>query len=153
MNALVEFTAGLSTSDKVERLEGMLLPKDQVEIPLTHRFAPGVYLREVLMPAGTIVVGHAHNTEHFNIIIKGRATVMMDGVVQDIVAPQVLVSKPGVRKCLYIHEDMIWQTVHPTEETDLCILEDLLITKSETFLAHHDLKLLKEHVPEIGEIE
>lgn len=143
----------LLTLDKVERLEAALIAREQVDIPLTHRFAPGVYLREVFMPAGTIVIGHAHNTEHFNIVIKGRATVMMDGVVQEIEGPQVLVSKPGVRKCLYIHEDMVWQTVHPTDQTDLSILEDLLITKSETFLAHQDLKLLKQHVPEIGEIE
>jgi len=25
-----------------------------------HRFAPGVYMRQVFMPAGTVVLGHCH---------------------------------------------------------------------------------------------
>lgn len=122
--------------DAVEQAEAALLQRPQVNIPLTHRFAPGVYWREVFMPKDTFVIGHRHLTEHFNVILTGKARVMMDGVIHDIVAPCVLKSDPGVRKVLYIVEDMRWATVHPTTETDLERLEELLIVKSDSFVKH-----------------
>jgi len=109
-----------------------------VECPLQHNFAPGAYLREMFMPAGTFVIGHEHLTEHFNIVLSGRARVMMDGQIHEITGPSVFVSKPGVRKVLFIYEDMRWCTLHPTEETDLEILENLLINKSPNCLEYEE---------------
>lgn len=121
---------------RLEQIESKLLHYPQVEVPLTHRFAPGVYLREVMMPAGSLIVGHEHKTRHFNIVLTGKATVMMDGVLREIEAPCTFVSEPGVRKVLYIHEDMRWQTVHPTEETDVPTLEKQLVVHSQSFRQH-----------------
>ena len=42
------------------------------ECPVTHRFSDGCYLREILMPKGTLIVGKVHGTQHFNIIISGK---------------------------------------------------------------------------------
>ena len=125
-------------NDKIEQLESALLPLPQVDMPLTHRFTPGVYLREIFMPAGTLVGGHKHKTEHFNIVLCGSASVMIDGVVQRITGPCVFASLPGVRKVLYIHDDMRWATVHVTAETDVEKLEELLIEKSGSFLEYHE---------------
>jgi hypothetical protein len=61
---------------------------------------------------------------------------MMDGVVEEIIAPAVFKSGVNVRKVLYIREDMRWATLHPTDETDLLELEQLLITKSDTWQKH-----------------
>jgi hypothetical protein len=78
------------------RLEGRLLEESQVDVPLVHRFAPGVYLREVAMrvPVGEkflFVIGHKHKTEHFNIVLSGRVRVaqideegrIVDGTVEE----------------------------------------------------------------------
>lgn len=138
------------TKADVDAIEARLLPLPQVPIPLTHSFAPGVYLREVEMPAGSLIIGHEHKTEHFNIILSGHATVMMNGVVQHIHAPAIIRSLPGVRKVLYIHETMRWATIHPTTETDIEILEDALVIKSAAFLAHShaDAVLLLKNLEE-----
>jgi hypothetical protein len=124
------------TNDSIEKLEGRFLGLPQAKMPLKHLFAPGVYLREIFMPAGTFVIGHEHRTKHFNIVLTGKAVVMMDGVIQKIEAPCTFISEPGVRKVLYITEDMRWQTVHPTNETCVEKLEEELIVKSDTFLQH-----------------
>ncbi len=118
----------------IEKAEEIMLKQEQVEVPLHHAFAPGVYLRQVVMPKGSLVVGHEHKTEHFNIVLSGHASVMMNGEVQEIKAPSIFVSKAGVRKVLLIHETMIWATVHPTSETNLEALEDQLVTKSGAFI-------------------
>lgn len=101
----------------------------QVECPLVHHFSPGIYCREIFMPAGTFVVGHKHKTQHLNIILTGSAAVLMDGKVHYIKAPAVLESKPGVQKVLLIEEDMRWITVHTNESDsrDIVSIEESLI--------------------------
>jgi hypothetical protein len=51
----------------------------------------------------------------------------MGGKVEWIEGPCTFVSAAGVRKVLFILEDMEWTTVHPTGETDLPKLEELLV--------------------------
>jgi len=134
----------MTTMDKIEHLEGALIMLPQIDLPLAHYFAPGVYYREIFMPAGVFVIGHQHKTEHFNIVLTGSASVMIDGKVEVITAPCTFKSLPGVRKILYIHEDMRWATIHPTDVQDLGELEELLIIKSDTY---------KEHEPEIRKFQ
>lgn len=128
------------TSAQIERLEYALLHDPQVDCPLRHTFAPGVYLREITMPAGTFIIGHEHKTQHANVVLAGHARVLMDGIVHDIVAPCTFISHPGVRKVLYILEECRWMTVHPTHTTDLEELEAELIVKSESFMLHESEK-------------
>lgn len=118
---------------QLERLEAAMLRAPQVDTPVTHRHAPGVYLREVCMPAGSVIIGHKHKTEHFNIVLTGSARVLIDGELSHIKAPCVFSSGVGVRKALLIETEMRWLTVHPTDETDLAKLETALIEKSEAF--------------------
>ncbi len=124
---------------RIEEAEAALLDHPQLEMPVTHRFAPGVYAREIFMPAGqggSFVLGHEHKTEHFNIVLTGRALVAMDGNVEEIVAPCIFKSGKGVRKALLIIEDMRWITIHPTKETDIAKLEEQLVIKSAAFSDH-----------------
>jgi len=83
------------------------------------------------MPKGSFVIGHKHKTKHFNIVLSGRARVMCNNEISEISAPHIFVSGEGVRKVLYIIEDMKWATIHPTDETDLDNLEQILIEKSD----------------------
>lgn len=130
---------------KIETLERALLKEPQVDFPLEHAFAPNVYLRQITMPKDTIVIGHQHKTEHFNIVLSGRASVYMEGQMHEIVAPSIFKSSAGVRKVLFIHETMVWATVHPTSETNLDKLDEELIIKSESFQQHQiDIAKAKE---------
>jgi len=142
----------LPTNYEIERVEGQLLAAQRigklpvVDIPLTHRFAPGIYLREVFMPAGSFVIGHEHKTEHFNIVLQGVASVMIGGQLHFLSAPHTFISAPGVRKVLYIHEDMIWQTVHPNPANiqDIPTLEAAHVIQSQSFIQHlSELETLK----------
>jgi hypothetical protein len=100
----------------------------QVHCELTHRFAPGVYLREIKMPADAVVIGKVHKTEHFNVLIQGACLIVHDdGRREELRAPTTFVSKAGVQKVIYILEDMIWQTIHPTDETDMAKLDDMIV--------------------------
>ena len=92
-------------------------------------------------PQGVFVVGAEHLTEHFNVVLTGHAKVLMDGVVHDIKAPCSFVSKAGVRKVLWVLEDMVWATIHPTTETDIATLERTLV-KQPTQVLDEEVKCL-----------
>lgn len=146
----MDSTVSVPVNDQIENLERELLNLPQVECPLKHNFAPGVYMREITMPAGSLIIGHEHLTEHFNVVLTGKARVMIDGVIEDLVAPCYFISKPNVRKVLYIVEEMKFATIHPTDETSVEVLENTLIRKSNSFIKHEEAKALLEN-PSIKE--
>lgn len=118
----------------VDVLERDLLAQEQADCPVTHRFGPGVYIREVFLPRGAYVVGHRHTTPHVNIMLTGVLGLINDNGTETILrAPQTFVAQPG-RKVAYIYEDVIWQNVHATDETDVNKLEDMFLDKSPVYL-------------------
>jgi len=104
------------------------IPEDG--LPLTHTFSNGVYAREIFMPKGMIVIGHVHRTKHLNIVSTGKARVFYDGEMHEITAPYTFESNAGVRKALFILEDMFWTTIHVTDETNQDKLDNMLIDKN-----------------------
>lgn len=126
------------TEEKVQTLEKHFLNEKQADCPVTHIFAPNIYIRQVFIPAGTFSIGHYQTTEHLNIMLKGRVTMVNeDGSHTELTAPQTFVAKPG-RKIGYIHEDMIWQNVYSTDETDVEKLEAMFLKKSITWQEHQN---------------
>ena len=94
-------------------------------LPLKHSFTPGMYIREIFMPAGTILTTQIHKTEHPFVISKGRCLVYLnhENGWKEFVAPHSGITYPGTRRILFILEDTIWTTFHPTELTDLLEIE------------------------------
>jgi hypothetical protein len=117
---------------KIERLEGEMLALPQVECPVDHFFASGVYVRQMTAPAGTLIVGHEHKTEHVCILLKGSMTIATPEGVRTVSAPLTFIAPPG-RKVAVVLEDIVFQNIHATEERDLDKIEAQIITKSETW--------------------
>ena len=84
--------------------------------PLIHRFVPGMYCREIFMPAGAVMTTMIHRYEHFAFILSGKARVVSEDNGDEVIeAPAVVVTKAGTKRVLHILEDMRWATVHLTE--------------------------------------
>jgi hypothetical protein len=115
-----------ATKPAIKRLAAKLLTLPQTKCPVVNRFAPGIYAREILMPAGNMVVGKEHRTGHLNIMLTGRALLLVNGVAQEVTAPFICKSKPGAMKVAVIYEDCRWLTIHPTKERNLRKLEKIL---------------------------
>lgn len=117
-----------SIRPQVTQLVQTLSALPQVECPVKHHFSPGLYMREIFMPADTIVIGKVHKTEHFNILMKGSCFIVNDDGSHELLqAPVTFSSQAGVQKTLYIVEDMIWMTTHVTEETNVEAIESQII--------------------------
>lgn len=102
--------------------------------PLEHYFLPGVYIRQITMPAGHLIRGCCHRTEHFNIILKGRVRILTEAGPVEFVGPKTFPSGEGVAKALMIIEDTVWATIHLTNETDMVKLRELLIDESQSYI-------------------
>jgi hypothetical protein len=103
----------------------------QVEIPIFHHFAPNIYMRQMEVVAGTLMVTKMHKTEHFLIVLKGSATILDSSGLMHVQAPQVIKTQIGTKRVIYFHEDSAWLTTHPTSETDLNLIEDQLIVPDD----------------------
>lgn len=128
----------------LERWKGL----PQVDCPLVHRFTPGLYSREVQVPAGTWIITKVHKTEHQFVLASGTCLVWTeaDGV-QRVNAGDVGVTKPGTRRVVYTPTGCRWVTFHPTNETDVDVIERAVIYSPE-----NDDKAL-EAAAEVGQIK
>ncbi len=114
-----------------------LASENQIEIPVKHHFSKGVYAREIRIPAGSLVVGKLHKFQNLNILSEGEISVLSIDGAERMKAPCTIVSSPGVKRLAYAHTDVVWTTIHGTEETNVDKIEDIFIAKS-----YDDLKLI-----------
>ena len=119
----------------VADLEKEMLGMPQADCPVAHHFGPGIYIREVTLPAGIFAVGHAQKYEHLNIMLTGKVAIVDDGAVRVLEAPMIFTGKPG-RKVGYVLETCVWQNVYATEETNIDALEAYYLDKSENWKAY-----------------
>jgi hypothetical protein len=120
------------------------LPEDEQikpeDVPVVHYFTPGLYCREIYMPAGVTLTSKIHKTEHLFIISKGRCTVATEHGTMELEAPYTGITKPGTKRALVIHEDTIWTTMHATDLTDVDEIEATIIAPTyEQYLLENTL--------------
>ena len=105
--------------DAIFRLEDYVLDNlPPAELDWVHRFTPGMYAREMVVPAGVLVTGAIHKTEHLSIFLEGKMVIPDEkGGSKVITAPQVEICQPGAKRVGVAIEPVRWITVHPTELT------------------------------------
>lgn len=114
----------------ISRLEETLKDGEQIEVPIQHHFSKGVYAREMSLPKGSIVVGKIHKFQSLNILSQGEVSVYsQDGYIR-VKAPYTFVSSPGAKRVIVAHEDIVWTTIHGTDEKDVEKIEDEFIAKT-----------------------
>ena len=119
----------------IQRLEGEFLRHQQADCPITHRFGPGIYIREMAAKAGSYLIGHKHLDPHMNVLVAGKVMLFKEsGETLEISAPFTFIAEPG-RKLAYVIEDMVWQNIYATNETNLYKLETMFVEASDTWEA------------------
>lgn len=127
----------------IDKVEGMFLGATQASAPVIHHFYDGLYIRELSIAAGHYVIGHHQNFPQMNIMLKGEVSIVReDGVVTTLKAPQMFMGDVG-RKIGYVHEDMVWLNVYPTNETDVDKIEEKYLTKSVEWQSKEQLRAVR----------
>ena len=118
----------------IVELENDLKQLQQIELETNHLFADGVYTRELIIPKGAVLIGKRHRYATTNILLKGKMTIYDEHSSFTVEAPFMAVAEPLTKKMGYAHEDSIWVNIHPTNETDLDIIEKQFIIEENEYL-------------------
>ena len=133
-----------NTREKILNLEKSLINKaDGVNIegtgkeivtdskiaPIKHSFADQVYVRQMDMKKGSVVVGAIHKHLHGWFLLTGHVTVATEDTTEDYIAPCYVISKPGVKRVILANEDSIFVNIHknPSNTKDLDKLEKEIV--------------------------
>jgi hypothetical protein len=121
-------------AEKVEKLLSQVEQMPQVDCQTKHYFGPSIYIREVTMPAGSVVIGKPHRKEHMCVMLQGRMIIVdAEGNQKELVAPMTFVGGAG-RKVAYILETTVFQNILATDETDIELLENMLVDNTQPML-------------------
>jgi quercetin dioxygenase-like cupin family protein len=131
--------------EQVERLQAEMASMPQAELTTEHQFSPGMYLRKVFRPAGTLIVGKVHKEPHFFLCAKGEIIAWTESGMKRLQAGDVVESKPGTKRVTLAVTDAIGITIHKTDKTDLDEIEAELIEPDTTALfdANNEIKKLR----------
>jgi hypothetical protein len=115
---------------KIGTLYDTAVAQPQIQCEEKHHFGPNIYIKEVTMPAGALIIGKHHRMEHLCNMVSGRMFILQeDGSKKELVAPMTFMAKPG-RKVAYIVETVVFQNIYSTSETDIEKLENMCVDNS-----------------------
>jgi|TARA_R110002050_G_scaffold3174_4_gene16558 hypothetical protein len=131
----------LSTRKKILDFQSMLIREangvdivthqDSKLFPLKHTFADGIYVRQMNMNKGTIVVGAIHKHLHVWFLLTGHISVATEETTEDYIAPCYVVATPGTKRVIYANEESIFVNIHknPTNSQNIEWLEKEIVAK------------------------
>jgi hypothetical protein len=124
-------TSLLHRPPSIDDLEDALAALPPAEMPVRHHFTPGLYCREIHMPAGTMATSMEHKTEHPFILSAGVVEVIdSHGNAELFQAPHFGITKPGTKRVLRVLADAVWTTFHATGETDVVKIGEAILVPS-----------------------
>jgi len=94
-----------------------------------HTFADNIYVREMTIEKGEVIVGAIHKHLHVWFLLSGHITVLTENKLEEYKAPCTVLSTPGIKRVIYGNEESIFTNVHknPTNTKDIKELEKQIV--------------------------
>lgn len=125
----------LTWNEKIAYLTHQFLALEQTHCPLSHRFEQGLYIREIIIPAGSLIIGRVHRHGHVCQLLEGSLFLIhREGHREAFQAPSQILTLPGYQMVVYAVTDVRAQTVHPnpSDERDISRLEADIFESAES---------------------
>jgi hypothetical protein len=104
---------------------------------VTNHLVDGLYVRELLLPAGSFVLSRVHKRSLVNIISKGRVIVIDSNGRNEYTAPHTFISGAGTQRLVFAPEETVWNTAHVTEVQDPDeLVDDLTFDNYDEFISY-----------------
>lgn len=101
-----------------------------IDLRIKHHFSPGLYAKEMHLPAGHFAVSHRHEYDHISMLAAGRAVVEVDDAETIYAAPAFIMIRAHAEHKITAMEDVTWFCVHETDETDAEKIDEVLIERA-----------------------
>ena len=125
---------------QVHRLEHAVAQLPQVDLQTEHVLIPGVmYARTITIPAGVVLVGAAHKTDHLCVMV-GDIEVLTDEGPKRLAGQHVLKTMAGMKRAGYALAETRWTTICRTnavtvEEAEAELVDEPERLQTRTLLA------------------
>ena len=129
---------GAPTPERVRALECVLLRMPQVDLSTTHLLYGGMYVRTILIPAGTVLTGAEMEVDNI-CIVDGDIEVTTDTGVRRLIGRHVLASPRGLKRAGVALADTYWTTIVATDATDVEQAEDEATHESHLLQTRSDM--------------
>ena len=93
------------------------LPKGKYKYK--HHFTDGIYIRELFLTKGTMIVGARHLKETALMVTKGSLKIFSENGLKISKAGDIIISPVGTQRAGYALEDCIVVTIHRVDTVDL----------------------------------
>ena len=130
--------------EKVERLQEALLQMPQADVKFLHDFEPGKYIRTMIAPPWSVIVGAEHKTPYKVILKKGTIAVNIDDEIKTLTAPMKFDAPAGIKRVGRVFdEELIWIDIYenPDDCKDIATIEDRLYIIPECGLMSNRMAL------------
>lgn len=121
----------------------------QADVRLEHIFEPGVYIREMVIPADTVFIGRPHRFGHHVQFVSGQGRLIAEHGETLVVPPWHFFTRPGWITVLHTTDEMVLRTIHPNPDNcrDVHLMEGLIFHPPEDMqltarLVGHQLRFL-----------
>lgn len=118
------------------------LSKLMLETNVKNYLVDGLYVRELTLVQGSLVLSRVHKRPLINIISKGTVTVIDSNGETTYTAPSTFISPAGTQRVVFASEETVWNTAHLTTVTNPDdLVDDLTFDNYEDFISYsHQLK-------------
>lgn len=99
---------------------------DPKQLDVKHTFQDGMYMRELFIPAGVLLVGKIHKLPCLNIVSTGRLSLLTEFGARTVSAGFTAPSQPGIQKVGYALEDTVFINVFRTDVTDVALIDNVI---------------------------
>jgi len=116
-----------------------------IDPEINHHFGGGVYAKETIIPAGSMLVQHTHKHDHLSVLAKGSIELVVDGEKSVIHAPVCLTIAAGKHHGVKSLTDVVWYCIHATDCTDTENIDEVIIAPVDHVAVASIAQKLKEN--------
>ena len=112
---------------KIDVLQDELLKMPQADIKTIHSFEDGKYIRTMIAPAWSLIIGAEHKTPYKVRLEQGTISVNIGDEIRTLTAPMEFDAPAGARRVGYVSDkELVWVDIYDNLDgcTDIDEIED-----------------------------
>ena len=86
-----------------------------------------LYMKKMVVPEGKVVLTHSHKYDHYSILAKGVAAVVVDGEIKQYEAGDQILIKADEEHQIHALTEIVWFCIHVSDVEDLTQIDETLI--------------------------
>lgn len=141
----------LTYNEKVDRLYLSLAAMEQTDTRTKHYIDRGLYCREATVEAGTLLISKTHLHPHHFIMSRGIIYMIDErGEVKRLEGHNHGITPGNTRRVVYVEEEVVFTTLHPTDLTDIDQIEASLYAEDRLLISdnpdHQDFRAMAKDI-------